>query len=179
MSFKSSTLHTGYNTNMIEEWRDVVGYEGKYKVSNMGNVYGKKYEKLLTPHIDKLGRKQVALCLDGGIKAIRVHRLVAKAFIPNPENKPQVNHLDNNPSNNNVSNLEWCTPHENTQHMLKQGRCNPPVGERQGKHVLSNEIVSKIKELQNTKTYIEISHMFGLNKTTVYDIIKNKTWKHI
>lgn len=164
---------------MQEEWKPCVGYEGRYEVSNIGRVKSLVTNQLLKPATDKLGRKQVALSLNSKVKATRIHRLVAKAFISNHENKPQVNHIDNNPSNNCVENLEWCTAKENTQHMLKQNRQNPPNGERQGGHVLTEDIVRKIKKLSKDKTYYKIGKELGINYATVYDIIKNKTWKHI
>lgn len=99
---------------MEEEWRDVVGYEGLYQVSNYGEVKslandkGKK-EKILKPSIDGKGYKCVILCMNGTRKVCKIHRLVAIAFIPNPNNYPIVNHKDENKINNNVNNLEWCT----------------------------------------------------------------------
>lgn len=108
----------------VEEiWKPVVGYEGLYKVSNFGRVRsldrlvkGKKEGfrqnfkgKLLTPIKTIYGYLRVNLCNDDGRKAKFVHRLVCTAFLPNPDNLPQINHKDENPLNNNVENLEWCT----------------------------------------------------------------------
>lgn len=101
---------------MKEIWKDVVGYEGLYQVSNLGRV--KSLEridnlnhfrkgKILIQHIYN-GYLYVSLCKNGKIKMYRVHRLVAQAFIPNPNNLPQVNHKDENKTNNCVLNLEYC-----------------------------------------------------------------------
>ena len=117
-------------TNEPEIWKDIKGYEHLYQVSNLGRVKSlPKYsnskgylelrkEKVLKPY--KTGRKRNYLTvrfLDG--KAYKVHRLVAEAFIPNPDNLPQVNHKDENPSNNNVDNLEWCTNAYNVKYSAK------------------------------------------------------------
>ena len=101
----------------MEEWRDIKGYEGLYQVSNLGRVkslarkinnqYGKK-ERLMTQKIDKDGYKRVGLNKNGKQIYYGVHRLVAQAFISNPNNYPQINHKDENKSNNKVDNLEWC-----------------------------------------------------------------------
>lgn len=104
-----------------EEWKPVIGYEGLYEVSNTGNVRslprqaGKFYirGKFLSQPINQQGYKQVTLSAYGLRKTFAVHRLVAQAFIPNPEKKPQVNHIDENKINNNVDNLEWVTIQEN------------------------------------------------------------------
>lgn len=106
-----------------ETWRPVVEYEGLYEVSNLGQirsldrlVKGKKEGfrqkvngKLLTPIKNRQGYLRVNLCNDDGRKAKFVHRLVCSAFLPNPYNFPYINHKDENPLNNNVENLEWCT----------------------------------------------------------------------
>lgn len=101
---------------MLEEWRDVVGYEGLYTVSNLGRVVGPR--KMLKPFITRFGYERVFLCKNGKQRNKPVHRLAAIAFIENKENKPQVNHKDGVKTNNKVSNLEWATAKENIDHMF-------------------------------------------------------------
>ena len=102
---------------MIEEWRPVVGYEGLYEVSNTGQVRSlDRYDsmnrflrgRILRLFTDGLGYLRAQLYSNSKRKSFLVHRLVAQAFILNPDNLPQVNHRDENPSNDNVDNLEWC-----------------------------------------------------------------------
>ena len=89
-------------------WKDVEGYEGLYKISNLGDVYSYKSNKKLKPSKDKNYYLRVTLCKNKTKKQYKIHRLVACAFLPNFNNYPQVNHKDENPGNNNVNNLEWC-----------------------------------------------------------------------
>ena len=115
---------------MQEIYKDVKGFEGYYQVSNLGNVkslgaYNNRKEKLLAQENAKSKKtyyKRVKLRKKGDTTRYLVHRLVALHFLANPENKPQVNHTDNNTSNNCVSNLEWCTGAENMKHSRDQGR---------------------------------------------------------
>lgn len=103
---------------MEEIWKDIEGYEGLYQVSNTGKVrslnYGRTGKvKELVPTPTRNGYLQVTLCENGEKKPFRVHRLVAQAFLPNPDNLPVINHLDEVKHNNHVSNLEWTTQKEN------------------------------------------------------------------
>lgn len=112
---------------MEEKLKDVVGYEGLYKVSDIGNVYSlhkKGFHGLyeMKQEVDVCGYYRVSLCKNGKHTHKRVSRLVAEAFIPNPDNKSIVNHIDYNRKNNNVENLEWCTQKENVIHSTKVGR---------------------------------------------------------
>lgn len=105
---------------MEEVWKDVQGYEGLYMVSNLGNVksmnYANRgYARNLVPKTNNSGRLWVELAKNGARKPLLVHRLVATAFIPNPENFPEINHIDENPKNNEVRNLEWCTHEYNNR----------------------------------------------------------------
>ena len=106
---------------MIEEWRPIPGYEGLYEVSNLGRVrsvdryvkskgesYWLRKGKMLSPTKDKNGYLKVNLSCNGKHNIIRVHRLVTEAFLPNPDNLPEVNHKDEDKTNNRVENLEWC-----------------------------------------------------------------------
>lgn len=93
---------------MVEIWKDIKCYEGYYQVSNLGNVKNSRTGRLIKPH-KKCGYLQLLLCKNGKIKHHLVHRLVAEAFIQNPDNLPIVNHVDENKINNCVDNLEWCT----------------------------------------------------------------------
>ena len=98
---------------MKEVWKAVVGWEGLYEISNLGNVRTLHYKKpyLMHPVVDSKGYKRISFVLPNSKKYKRygVHRLVAEAFIPNPNNLPQINHKDENRANNCVDNLEWCT----------------------------------------------------------------------
>lgn len=107
-------------TNISEEWRPVIGFGDLYEVSNYGNVrsiqfHGKKKIKIMTQYTDKRGYKFVKLrdWHNNIAGPFSVHRLVANAFIENPENKPYIDHIDTNPSNNLVTNLKWVTHLEN------------------------------------------------------------------
>lgn len=108
----------------IEKWNDVPGWHGVLKVSTHGNVFNLITQKMQYQHDNGKGYKVVRVNIDNGIYRLRIHRLVAMAFIPNPENLEVVNHKDLNKSNNHVSNLEWCTYEDNTRHyhrMKKEG----------------------------------------------------------
>ena len=124
-------------------WRDIAGYEGLYQVSNMGRVKsleriitrknGRKQtirERILKPKTKRTGYLQVGLFNGRGKeKKFLVHRLVCGAFHENPENKPCVNHIDENKANNEANNLEWCTYKENNNHGTRTARTSKPVGQ--------------------------------------------------
>lgn len=109
----------------MEKWRPVKGYEGVYEVSSFGSVRSlDRYDSLgrlrigrvLRPKKNKNGYLECHLCLDGDGRTFRVHRLVAEAFLQNSEGLPQVNHIDENKTNNRLENLEWCTEKYNTNY---------------------------------------------------------------
>ena len=122
-----------------EMWKEIKGYEGNYIISNYGKMislprYKQNKSKLqyvepreITPYVNtKNGYVYAYLCNDGIYKNVRLHRLVAENFIPNPNHLPQVNHKDGNRQNNKVSNLEWCTASYNIRDMYKRlgkGKC--------------------------------------------------------
>lgn len=115
----------------MEIWKDIPGYEGLYQVSNLGNiksldryVFGIYKDRFIRGKIKKLtinkkGYLKITLFKNGKGNTREVHRIIAEAFIPNIENKSQVNHIDGNKQNNNVENLEWVTPRENNIHSIE------------------------------------------------------------
>ena len=126
---------------MEEEWKDVVGYEGLYQVSNLGRVRSLDYRRtgriqLLKPAMHRDGYLYVNLCKDRKRKHYKVHRLVAQAYLPNPEVLPELNHIDENKQNNCVDNLEWCERQHNCNYGTRNariaaaktnGKCSKPV----------------------------------------------------
>ena len=106
---------------MIEEWRPIVGFEGLYEVSNTGQVRNCR-GKLLRPGLNHNGYLKCVLCKKGKTKTIYIHRLVAQAFLLNPDNLPQVNHKDEDKTNNSVDNLEWCGAKYNVNYGCAQDK---------------------------------------------------------
>ena len=117
---------------MVEEWKDIKGYEGIYKISNLGKIVRIKGSQEHPMKIWNNGRyMEVRLSKNGKSTHFTLHRLLAVHFIPNPNNLPFVNHIDENKTNNNVKNLEWCTFSHNIKHSYKLGLQKP--SERQKK----------------------------------------------
>lgn len=106
---------------MQEIWKDVKGYEGRYLISNFGNVQSVKSGKLLKVHTSHKGYVIVLLYKNQKSHTNQLHRLIAQAFIPNPNNLPQINHIDGNKQNNDISNLEWCDQHHNIKEAYRLG----------------------------------------------------------
>lgn len=180
-----------------EVWKPIVGYEGLYEVSDMGRVRsldrkikiesykgGNQHQKRFEVSYKIIFRKGVILKdryqknyssvqLCG--KSFKVHRLVASTFIPNPLNKLEVNHIDNNPGNNNISNLEWVTRSENIQHAVRQNRMIN--GERNWQAKLTEDDVRKIrKSILPTKELVKI---YNVHRRQIYRIKRRLQWKHI
>ena len=151
---------------MIRYWKDIKGYESKYKISNYGDVVSlprfknnhSKLQEVPMKKISKYTNKRngyvyVYLCNDGKYKNIRLHRLVAETFIDNPNNYNQVNHKDGNKQNNRVDNLEWCNCSYNIKDMYKRNK----------KYKKDNEIIQKYKELKSCNKVSKIFNMSGEN----------------
>ena len=133
----------------MEVWKPVVGFETLFEVSSFGNFRRKGKENFLAQCVHRHGYKLVAtkpFGRKGKNKTFRVHREVAKAFIPNPDNKPQVNHKDGNKTNNFVENLEWCTSKENTKHAWETGLSKPLTFEQIKNTKISDDVVNSIYE---------------------------------
>lgn len=181
----------------VEEWRPIIGYKGSYEVSDYGRVKsldryiqiqaysgGNQYQKQFNSSAKTVFRKGRVLkpkdykgykSVDLSGKPCKVHRLVAQAFIPNPKNKPNINHIDNNPSNNNSSNLEWCTQKENMQHAVKQNRMIN--GERISTSKLSEDDVRKIRNsFLPTRELVKI---YNVHRRHILRIKRSIQWKHI
>jgi hypothetical protein len=110
----------------MEIWKDIIGYEGIYQISTLGNVKSlgnqfTKKEKMLKQKLDRNGYNSISLCKNGDAKHFLIHRLVAISFLYKKENKDYVNHLDGVKTNNNINNLEWVTASENQKHAFANG----------------------------------------------------------
>ena len=112
-----------------EIWRTIKGYESQYQVSDQGRVKSLKFgkERILKPLRNTFGYLFVFLCKNGEKKEYKVHRLVAKTFIPNPDNLPQVNHKDEDKDNNSVQNLEWCDSKYNNNYGTRNEKLSKSV----------------------------------------------------
>lgn len=170
---------------MEEIWKDVVGYEGYYQVSNLGRVKSISHRvrcrggfrtlptKLMSPQTNNKKNFYyfVRLHKNGVAKPYFVHRLVAAAFIDNPNNLPQVNHKDGNKRNNNVNNLEWCSASENMHHAFNVGLITANITHYRGVkayRVKDNSFVGEYKSQH------EAAKILGLNVAHICSVLHNR-----
>lgn len=153
-----------------------------YSIDECGNIFNRD-GKRLKPCRNKKGYLKVYLYNDSGRKCMSVHRLVAQAFIPNPNNLPEVNHKDTNKNNNVVSNLEWCTGSENIKHAIQKGIHFIPTGcgEDSTNHKLTWEQVNFIREHYKfrDKKYnsVQLAKMFNVRPETVRAVVNGTSWR--
>jgi hypothetical protein len=171
----------------MEAWRDVKGYEGLYQVSDAGNVRSLdrvsasghslkgKPRKL---RMDKYGYLVVGLTLNGAMKYKKIHRLVAQAFVNNPDRKPQVNHINGVKTDNAPSNLEWCTTRENTAHARENGLLRRGAGVSTAK--LTSDDVQHIRWLaaEGVKHSV-LAREWAVTQTNVRHIVAGRSWRHV
>lgn len=166
-----------------ELWRDVKGFEGLYKISNKGNCFNMKKQRVKTFSKNAKGYHATTLYDNSGQYNRLAHRLVAESFIPNPENKPQVNHIDGDVDNNHVDNLEWVTNQENMDHANEMGLFDRAIKARRGEGNPSSKLKEKdvlwIRENHQGYEYEELGIMFGVTGRNISLIVNEKTWKNI
>jgi hypothetical protein len=162
---------------MQEIFKQVKDYEGYYEISNIGNVRSTSYKgtRLLKPAKTKRGYLNVIFCVNQ-IKVHKlIHRLVAEAFIPNPRNLEQVNHINGNKEDNTVENLEWCTSEYNNQHALNSGLLNRYEDRPEAK--LTKELVLKIPDLiKKGATTDDLKDLFKVSRRCIDNIFEGKNW---
>ena len=160
--------------------KDVCNYEGLYKIDENGNVFSVRNNKFLNTTVFPNGYEYVHLCNGKAkTKLLRVHRLVAEAFIPNPNDLPQVNHKDGNKLNNSVENLEWCTNLENMRHSIETGLRavkgeNNPSAKLTAKDVenIRREYIPKSKEFGT----VALARKYGVSNVMIGKIIRYECW---
>jgi hypothetical protein len=168
----------------MEKWKDIANCKNSYLISNKGNVKSliaraNKKEFIMAINLDKDGYEVVGLFINKKKILKKVHRLVALAYIENPLNKPQVNHINGVKTDNDVNNLEWCTAKENIRHSFKTGLSkNHPGTDRYNSKLLDKDIVA-IRRLGRVRTGVELAKAFNVSKQLINNILLRKTWKHI
>lgn len=173
----------------MEIWKNIEGYEGLYQVSNLGDVKSlERYrensskltpERILKGILNNKGYYSVRLYKNKESHFYSVSRLVARTFIPNPKNKPEVNHINGNVKDNSITNLEWVTHRENIDHAVKTGLT--PRGEQNARSKVKESDVKIMREMYakggiSTRT---LSEKFNIGKTAIWQIVTNQTWKHV
>ena len=158
-----------------EVWKPIKGYESLYEISNRGTIRKINNKKLKMPHKHRMGYLKVMLYSNGKEKSFYLHRLIAKAFIPNPKNYPCVNHINGTKNDNSINNLEWCTRSQNTQHAYNTGLI------KSGKdHVQSKALVVTDKNGNDVKILYGNNQWkaFGLDQASVIKCLKGIRKQH-
>lgn len=179
--------------NQIEIWKPVIGYEDLYEVSSHGRIKSlsrfiekdngtiqRFKEKILKLQSDAYGYKVVALTKDKKATNKKFHRIIAEAFIPNPDNLPEINHKNGIKSDNRIENLEWCTRRHNLIHALENGLSyrKGGIGEKNSHAKLNDIDVINIRNAYKSLR-IEMANKYGVSIGTIESIIKNTTWRNL
>lgn len=177
-------VECGRSTYMLEvTWKQISfrNFLTDYEVNNVGEVRNRRTGRILSQETDKDKYKRVTLTLyNKDSHHVPVHRLVAIAFIPNPENKPQVNHIDGDKQNNCVKNLEWVTVSENNLHKYATGLTTARYGEDNKLSIYTTKSIKRVCKLLEQKVDVAtISKKTGIPKKYISDIKYGKRWKHI
>lgn len=176
----------------IEEWRPIAGYEGSYEVSSLGSVRSiphvvkNRYStalrggRVLRQTPDKRGYLLVGLSRGMKVTTVKVHRLVAAAFISAPPTiDAQVNHLDCVKAHNAVSNLEWCTRQENHRHAVDAGRLDGTISPKRGKKLTADEVRGIRAARLSGETVKSIASRFGVARETAGKILRGQIWVRV
>jgi hypothetical protein len=176
---------------MEEIWKDIIEYEGSYQVSNLGRVksllkfrgnrnggYFQK-ERILKPGKYKTGYSYVILYQNKVTKVFKIHRLVAQAFILNPENKREVNHINGIKFHNQLENLEWCTPSENRIHAYKTKLRRSNEGEQNNNVKLTQIQVDEIRQkyIPRKHSIYKLAKEYNISSSQIFVIVNHKSWK--
>ena len=158
---------------MEEIWKDIKGYEGLYQVSNMGNVRSLMYNKhkILKPHKTENGYLQVFLYKDKKRSVFLLHRIVAKAFLPNNNNLPQLNHINEIKSDNRLENLEWCDNSYNNKYGSISKRRKEKLGKQVIQFSMDGDFIHKWDSLADIKKEI------GIERSNIYNCCIGKYQK--
>lgn len=162
----------------MAEWKDVHGFTA-YEVSSDGCVRLKHNKHPMKPYMTKDGYARINFNEHGKRKNVGLHRLVAMAFIPNPEGKPQVNHKNGNKLDNRVSNLEWATARENAQHAVRTGLCDEGIASRSVPIVAINLSSGEISHYRSMR---EASRTLGIQYGRISEIVRgerNRTGNYV
>lgn len=165
-----------------EQWKDMIGHEDSYSISDQGRVYCKKRSKYYV--LSGCNQRYLRVCLVdkyGKVFHASVHRLVAEHFIPNPEHKPNVNHINGNKKDNVVVNLEWCTQKENIAHSHRTGLAVIAKGNQLPQTKLTEEQVLEIRAryIPNVYGRERLARDYNVSPEAIRAVIKRTSWKHI
>ena|ERR1700689_1525336 len=163
----------------MENWKPIPEFSGHYEASDQGQIR-RILGKIRKLRAKREGYLYVNLCVHGKIQTRYVHRLVATTFIPNPENKPEVNHKDGNKQNNAVTNLEWATISEQAIHAFEKGLRVSSKGSKQGMSKLKEADIPEIFYLSRSGlSQPEIARNFGVSRSLIGWVLLRKGWKHV
>lgn len=161
---------------MQEEWKQYKNTA--YHVSNTGYIMNMNTLKMLATTKTRQGYMRLNLWHDGRSTNVAVHRLIAEVFLPNPENKQIVNHIDGNPSNNRLENLEWSTIQENVEHAYATGLSKRGEDCTVAK-LTEAQVLEIIECMRNSQTVAQTAKQFNMSAAAISNIWNGKTWKHL